>query len=96
MKPHLFFIALFSLGLTTVTLLAASEEDYYRIITLPIPEGLVLEAGALQWMPDGKLAVSTRYGDVYMVERMGMDPTREFQFVFDDSDDTQPWTLTPP
>ena len=38
----------------------------------------------------------TAGGDNYMVKRMGMDSTREFQFVFDDFDDNQPWTLTPP
>ena len=45
-----------------------TEDDYYKLIKIPIPEGIVLEAGGLEVMPDNKLAVSTRRGDVYMVE----------------------------
>lgn len=44
------------------------ESDYYKLEALPIPDGVVLEAGGLELMPDGKLAVSTRRGDIYMVE----------------------------
>lgn len=43
------------------------QEKYYKITPLPIPEGVVLEAGALEMMPDGKLAVSSRRGEIYMV-----------------------------
>ena len=43
------------------------QEDYYKVIPVPIPEEIVLEAGGLEFMPDGKLAVSTRRGDIYMV-----------------------------
>src|SRR5690349_21382396 len=42
-----------------------TESDYYKIIPLPIPADIVLEPGGLEWMPDGKLAVSTRRGDIY-------------------------------
>src|SRR5882724_10146865 len=34
------------------------EDDYYKIIKLPIPTDAVIEPGGLEWMPDGKLAVS--------------------------------------
>ncbi len=44
------------------------EEDYYQMVTLPVPEGILLEVGGLAVMPNGKLAVSTRRGDVYIVE----------------------------
>jgi glucose/arabinose dehydrogenase len=43
------------------------EAEYYRIVTLPIPSEIVLEASALEWLPDGRLAVSTRRGEIYMV-----------------------------
>lgn len=46
---------------------ASAESRYYKIITIPIPNGVVLEAGALQVMPNGQLAVATRIGDIYMV-----------------------------
>ncbi|MBW8768520.1 MAG: hypothetical protein JF589_02050, partial [Gemmatimonadetes bacterium] len=39
---------------------AARESEYYRMSTLPVPEGVVLEVGGLETMPDGRLAVATR------------------------------------
>ena len=45
-----------------------SENDYYRMSTVPVPEGVVLEVGGLETMPDGRLAVATRRGDVWLVE----------------------------
>ena len=48
--------------------LAAKEAEYYRISTVPLPEGVVLEVGGLETMPDGRLAVATRRGDVWMIE----------------------------
>jgi azurin/glucose/arabinose dehydrogenase len=48
--------------------IAAKEAEYYRIFTVPLPEGVVLEVGGLETMPDGRLAVATRRGDVWMIE----------------------------
>ena len=45
-----------------------TENDYYRMTTLPIPEGVVLEVGGLETLPDGRLGVATRRGDVWIVE----------------------------
>lgn len=44
------------------------ENDYYRMTTLPIPERVLLEVGGLETMPDGRIAVATRRGDVWLVE----------------------------
>lgn len=44
-----------------------TENTYYSLITLPTPEGIVLEVGGLVALPDGKLAASTRRGDVWMI-----------------------------
>jgi cytochrome c551/c552 len=44
------------------------EEDFYKIITPPIPEGIILEVGGLTTMPNGSLAISTRRGEVWIVE----------------------------
>lgn len=46
---------------------APKQEDYYKVVPIPVPEGIILEAGGLDFMPNGKLAVSTRRGDIYMV-----------------------------
>ncbi len=43
------------------------EEDFYRIVTLPIPEGIKLEVGGMAVLPDGRLGVSTRRGDVWLI-----------------------------
>lgn len=43
------------------------ETDYYRIVRFPTPEGEVLEACGFQTMPDGRVAVCTRRGDVWMI-----------------------------
>ena len=44
-----------------------TEDDYYHIVTLPVPEGIQLEVGGLAVMPDGRLGVSTRRGDIWLI-----------------------------
>ena len=57
------------------------EEDYTKILTFEPPPDVVLEVGALEWMPDGKLAVSTRRGEIYMVSNpLASDPAKESKF----------------
>ena len=50
-----------------------TEETYYNLITLPIPEGLVMEVGGLAVLPSGQLAASTRRGDVWLIENPYMN-----------------------
>ena len=47
---------------------AAMEEDFFRIARVTVPEGVILEVGGLVTMPNGDLGVSTRRGDVYIIE----------------------------
>ena len=44
-----------------------TEADYYTPFKLPIPAGVVLEVGGLELLPDGKLAASSRRGDIYTI-----------------------------
>lgn len=44
------------------------EEDFYKIITPPIPEGIVLEVGGLITLPNGSLGISTRRGEIWIVD----------------------------
>jgi len=44
------------------------EDDYFKIMRVPAPEGNILEVGGLCTMPNGDLGVTTRRGDVYIVE----------------------------
>src|SRR5450432_4231891 len=57
------------------------EREYYPIVNIPIPQDLVIEAGAFCVLPDGRVAVGTRYGEIYIVS--GIDkkrPTPSYHF----------------
>lgn len=47
---------------------SVKEEDFFRIMRISAPEGTILEVGGLCTLPDGDLAVTTRRGDVFIVE----------------------------
>lgn len=49
------------------------ESDYYDMVTVPIPEGIVLEGGGVVTMPNGNIGVSTRRGEVWVVENPYME-----------------------
>ncbi|SHM93351.1 hypothetical protein SAMN04488057_104436 [Cyclobacterium lianum] len=44
------------------------EEDFFKILRVRAPEGILLEVGGLAVMPNGNLGVATRRGEVYVVE----------------------------
>ncbi|WP_025145097.1 membrane protein [Pedobacter jeongneungensis] len=44
------------------------EEDFFKINKVRVPEGPILEVGGLITMPNGDLAISTRRGEVFIVE----------------------------
>ncbi len=50
------------------TIPVPTENEYYKIIKVPVPEGIVLEVGGLAVLPNGNLAVSTRRGEVWIIE----------------------------
>lgn len=43
------------------------EEDFFEIISVPIPADVPLEVGGLTLFPDDKLAVCTRHGEVWTI-----------------------------
>ncbi|MEO5888646.1 MAG: c-type cytochrome [Ferruginibacter sp.] len=47
---------------------SAKEEDYFKIMRVPAPEGIILEVGGLCTLPNGDLGITTRRGDVFIVE----------------------------
>jgi len=59
---------------------ASAEDEYYKMTTIPIPEGVVLEAGALQVLPGDKLASSTRLGDIYVIDGAFDSPLQNVKF----------------
>ena len=44
-----------------------AEAEFYRIVELPLPRELALEAGSFCTLPDGRLAVGTRRGEILIV-----------------------------
>jgi cytochrome c551/c552 len=66
----LFVLGMIFLGLGSTSFAQESpkEEDYYRILRVPAPEGLLLEVGGLTMIPNGNLGVATRRGDIFVVE----------------------------
>ncbi|MCB1088280.1 MAG: hypothetical protein KDM63_14620 [Verrucomicrobiae bacterium] len=44
------------------------ESQYYRLVTYPLPETLKLEASGAAALPDGRLAVAIRKGEVWILE----------------------------
>ena len=57
-----------------------TEDDYYKIISIPAPEGVLLEAGGVATLPDGRIAISTRRGDVWTIENPTMENGAAPQF----------------
>jgi len=62
--------ALVLIAATTTRLAAQTpvENDFYKLTTFEIPKAAYLEVGATDLLPDGRLAVSTRRGEIWMVE----------------------------
>ena len=49
------------------------EEDFFKIVPLLTPQSAVLEVGGLTVLPNGDLGVSTRRGEIYVVENPTSD-----------------------
>lgn len=46
---------------------AEEESKYYKIVEVPIPDGMALESGCFEILPDNRMAIGTRRGDIYLV-----------------------------
>lgn len=56
------------------------EAKYYKIVEIPIPKDVAIEAGSFELMPDQRLALGTRRGDIFIVRGAfdeNPDPTYE-------------------
>ena len=59
---------------------AEAERAYYKITNIPIPKDLVVEAGAFETLPDGRIAVGTRRGDIYLLDDVDAEkPSPEYK-----------------
>ncbi len=52
----------------------AQQSEYYRTVTYEVPKGLNLEVSGLVALPDGRLAVSIRRGEVWIIEHPTAEP----------------------
>ena len=56
------------------------EKDFYAIDAVEIPAGAILEVGALEWIPDGRLAVATRRGEIWIASDLAAAKPRWQRF----------------
>ena len=74
-----FFFALLFLALSSPCSLQAEEvgerwgteereREYYPIVNIPLPKDTVIEAGAFAVLPDRRVAVGTRHGEIYLID----------------------------
>ncbi len=56
------------------------EADYYSLVSFEIPDGVELEATSFQMMPDGKLAVASRRGEVWLINNPNAPKVTADQF----------------
>ncbi|HLU49068.1 MAG TPA: hypothetical protein VK116_13325, partial [Planctomycetota bacterium] len=59
---------------------AEREEDYYRILTYPTPDGVQFEPGALTITPSGELAIATRIGEIWIASNAFTDDPRDIEY----------------
>lgn len=62
------FLLSMAIGRTAIAQETPKEEDFFKITKVSAPEGTLLEVGGLVTLPNGNLGVSTRRGDVFIVE----------------------------
>lgn len=56
------------------------EEEYYKLLRFSTPPGEVLEAGAIEVLPDGKVAVGTRRGEVWLIDNAYANDPKDAKF----------------
>ena len=61
---------------------AQEESKYYPIVDIPVPSGVPLQPGGMEILPDGRLAVGTRRGDIYFIRGAFDSPPRPEYHLF--------------
>ncbi len=59
---------LLTIALLTPLFAAPTQEEFYLREEIPLPEGEVMEIGSIALMPEQKVAVTTRRGDLWICE----------------------------
>lgn len=58
----------------------SAEGAHYRMVTLPVPDEMVLEVGGLAFRPDGQLLACTRRGEVWLIRNPNAEDLSKVQF----------------
>lgn len=66
------FVAFMAIAQFAMGQNSPKEDDYYRLTTIPTPEGIHIEGGGVLALPDGSIAICTRRGDVWIIENPTM------------------------
>ena len=61
---------------------AEEEAKYYPLVDIPIPPGVPMRPGSFEILPDGRLAVGTRRGDVYFISGAFDSPPKPVYHLF--------------
>src|SRR5580698_864372 len=56
------------------------EDEYYPIVRYELPTGEVIEPGAIEVMPDGRVAVGTRRGEIWMIDNTYAEDPKKVKF----------------
>ncbi len=59
---------------------APPEDDYYKLLRYETPKDEVLEAGGIEALPGGKIAVGTRRGEVWVIDNGLTDDPKQAKF----------------
>lgn len=62
-----FFLLISFTGFTQKNVVQ-SEKDFYALKTIAIPDNVKLEVGGIAVMPDGRIAASTRRGEIWIIQ----------------------------
>ncbi len=61
---------------------ADEEAKYYPIVNVPIPKDVPMRPGSFEVLPDGRLAVGTRKGDIYFIKGAFASPPKPEYHLF--------------
>ena len=53
----------------------AGEEEYYRIETIPTPEKVAFEVSGMDTLPDGRIAITLRKGELWVLDDSAENPS---------------------
>lgn len=66
------FVLSMALSVCAQDFIKKDENDFYKIQNIGLPEGCIMEVGGMCTMPDGRIAISTRRGEVWIMENTNM------------------------